>query len=65
MSMQTKKMQPEVRHDALEDKADRHNYQKNIGLGYLLDRHLKLALEECDVQDKAFNDINSSLMGNL
>ncbi len=35
IAWQTKEMQPEVRHDAIEDKVDRHNHQKNVGLGIL------------------------------
>ncbi|KAK0429799.1 hypothetical protein EV421DRAFT_1745077 [Armillaria borealis] len=65
MSMQTKEMQPEVRHDALEDKVDSHNYQKNVGVGKLLDWRLKLALEEREVQDKAFEDIDAMLKDEL
>ncbi|PBK68367.1 hypothetical protein ARMSODRAFT_887998, partial [Armillaria solidipes] len=33
IAWQTKEMQPEVRHDAIEDKVDCHNYHKNVGLG--------------------------------
>ncbi|PBK62350.1 hypothetical protein ARMSODRAFT_1024951 [Armillaria solidipes] len=65
MAMQTKEMHPEVRHDALEDKGDRHNFRKNIGLGYILDRRLKLVLEESNIQDKAFDDIDSTLKEDL
>ncbi|PBK85188.1 hypothetical protein ARMGADRAFT_1036489 [Armillaria gallica] len=65
MAMQTKEMHPEVRHDALEDKGNQHNFWKNIGLGYILEQHLKLALEESDIQDKAFDDIDSTLKEDL
>ncbi|KAK0246137.1 hypothetical protein EDD85DRAFT_783838 [Armillaria nabsnona] len=65
VSMQMKEMQPKVCHDALEDKADSHNYQKNVGVGKLLDWWLKLALEEREVQDKAFEDINATLKDEL
>ncbi len=65
MAMQTKEMHPEVHHDALEDKGDQHNFWKNIGLGYILEQRLKLALEESDIQDKAFNDIHSTLKEDL
>ncbi len=33
MAWQTKEMHPEVRHDAIEDRVDQHNFQKNVGLG--------------------------------
>ncbi len=65
VAMQTKEMQPEVHHDALEDKGDHHNYEKNISMGYLLDRCLKLALEEREVQEKAFDAIDVTLKDEL
>ncbi len=64
-AMQTKEMQPEVHHDALEDKGDHHNYEKNISMGYLLDWCLKLALEEREVQEKAFDAIDVTLKDEL
>ncbi|KAK0421951.1 hypothetical protein EV421DRAFT_1914722 [Armillaria borealis] len=63
--MQMKEMQLEVCHDALEDKADHHNFGKNIGMGHLLDWCLKLALEERQVQDKAFKGIDVTLKDEL
>ncbi len=65
VAMQTKEMQLGVCHDALEDKADHHNFEKNIGMGDLLDWHLKLALEESQIQDKAFKGIDATLKDEL
>ncbi len=63
--MQTKEMQLEVCHDALEDKLDHHNFEKNIGMRHLLDQCLKLALEEREVQDKTFEGIDVTLKDEL
>ncbi|KAK0449347.1 hypothetical protein EV421DRAFT_1732619 [Armillaria borealis] len=65
MAWQMKEMHPEVRHDAIEDRIDRHNFHKNIGLGDSLDQHLKIALVECDVQIKEFQDIDLTLKREL
>ncbi|PBK90895.1 hypothetical protein ARMGADRAFT_1082143 [Armillaria gallica] len=58
-------MHPEVRHDAIEDWVDHHNFCKNIGLGVALDRRLKIALAEHEVQIQEFQDIDSILKKEL
>ncbi len=65
VAKQMKEMQPEVRHDVLEDKADYHNFEKNIGMRHLLECCLKLVLEERQVEDKAFNGIDATLKDEL
>ncbi|KAK0437899.1 hypothetical protein EV421DRAFT_1907100 [Armillaria borealis] len=62
---QTKEMHPEVRHDAIEDRVDHHNFRKNVGLGDALHQHLRIALVERDAQVKEFQDIDSTLKRDL
>ncbi|SJL01305.1 uncharacterized protein ARMOST_04625 [Armillaria ostoyae] len=65
VAMQMKEMQLETRHDALEDKIDRHNYHKNTRLGETLERQLKIATEERDIQIQEFIKIDSTLEKDL
>ncbi len=65
MAWQTKEMHPEVRHDAIEDQVDHHNFRKNVGLGETLHLCLKIALVEQDAQVKEFQDIDLMLKRDL
>ncbi|KAJ6606249.1 hypothetical protein DFH09DRAFT_896192 [Mycena vulgaris] len=61
----TKEMGNGARHDALEDKIDHHNFEKNISQGDTLARKLVVAIEERDVQVAAFVQINNTLRSDL
>ncbi|KAK0429916.1 hypothetical protein EV421DRAFT_1744768 [Armillaria borealis] len=65
IAWQCKEMQLEVRHNAIEDRIDQHNYHKNIDLGSSLQRRLRIALEEREVQVQEFQDIDSTLKKSL
>ncbi|KAF9016773.1 hypothetical protein BDZ89DRAFT_1141218 [Hymenopellis radicata] len=54
MSYMTKEEHPGARHDDIEDKANLHNFLKNVRSGYSLLRRLRLALEERTVQIQGF-----------
>ncbi|KAJ7437720.1 hypothetical protein FB451DRAFT_1416704 [Mycena latifolia] len=57
----TKEMGNGGRHDALEDKIDHHNWEKNISQGDTLARKLVVAIEERDVQVATFTNMNALL----
>ncbi|KAJ7705153.1 hypothetical protein B0H16DRAFT_1482433, partial [Mycena metata] len=60
----TKEMGAGPRHDAIEDKIDHHNFEKNIGAGTTgttLPRRLILAIDERDRQVAAFQEVDSTL----
>ncbi|KAJ7813185.1 hypothetical protein B0H13DRAFT_2469210, partial [Mycena leptocephala] len=57
----TKEMGKGARHDALEDRIDHHNWEKNIGLGDTLARKLVVAIAERDVQIAGFREVDSTL----
>ncbi|KAJ6465540.1 hypothetical protein C8R47DRAFT_1235772 [Mycena vitilis] len=50
-----------VRADALEGKIDNHNYLKNVGQGYALQRKLVVAIAERDKQVAAFKHVNKTI----
>ncbi|KAJ7690749.1 hypothetical protein B0H17DRAFT_1159968 [Mycena rosella] len=58
----TKEMGNGPRHDALEDKIDHHNWEKNIAQGGKLARKLVVAIEECDIQIAAFTTVDDQRM---
>ncbi|KAJ7197993.1 hypothetical protein GGX14DRAFT_374552 [Mycena pura] len=57
----TKEMRVGARHDAMEDKIDHHNFEKNINQGTTLRRKLILAIDERDRQVAAFREVDSML----
>ncbi|KAJ7079051.1 hypothetical protein C8R43DRAFT_1143320 [Mycena crocata] len=57
----TKEMGAGARHDAIEDKIDHMNFEKNIGQETTLPRKLILAIDERDRQRGAFEDIDEGL----
>ncbi|KAJ7694247.1 hypothetical protein B0H17DRAFT_1159285 [Mycena rosella] len=57
----TKEMGAGARHNALEDKIDHHNFEKNIGQGTALPRKLILAIKERDRQVAAFTQVDTTL----
>ncbi|KAF7368255.1 CxC2 domain-containing protein [Mycena venus] len=61
----TKEMGNGARHDALEDKIDHHNFEKNIGQGETLARRLVLAIDERDIQVAAFREVDVMLRSSL
>ncbi|KAJ7717597.1 hypothetical protein B0H16DRAFT_1740547 [Mycena metata] len=61
----TKEMGRGARHNAIEDKIDHHNWEKNINQGTTLSRKLILALDERDAHVEAFRQIDSTLKGDL
>ncbi|KAJ7043420.1 hypothetical protein C8F04DRAFT_1207359 [Mycena alexandri] len=61
----TKEMNAGARHDAIEDKMDHHNFEKNINHGTTLQRKLILALTERDTHVEAFKQIDSTLKSEL
>ncbi|KAJ7716269.1 hypothetical protein B0H16DRAFT_1339234 [Mycena metata] len=61
----TKEMGRGARADAIEDKVDHHNWEKNIGQGTMLPRKLILAIDERDRQVEAFKDIDCTLRTEL
>ncbi|KAJ7018026.1 hypothetical protein C8F04DRAFT_978149 [Mycena alexandri] len=63
----TKEMGNGGRHDALEDRIDHHNGEKNIGqdVGDTLARKLVVAIEERDRQIQAFTEVDSTLRSEL
>ncbi|KAJ7436521.1 hypothetical protein B0H11DRAFT_1754802 [Mycena galericulata] len=61
----TKEMGDGARHDAIEDKVDRLNYEKNVRQGTTLARKLIVALAERDRQVQGFKEVDGSLSSNL
>ncbi|KAJ6455636.1 hypothetical protein C8R47DRAFT_1228133 [Mycena vitilis] len=57
----TKEMRMGARHDALEDKIDHLNFEKNIGQETTLPRKLILAIDERDRQVAAFTEVDRTL----
>ncbi|KAJ6558618.1 hypothetical protein DFH09DRAFT_1084132 [Mycena vulgaris] len=57
----TKEMGKGARHDALEDRIDHHNWEKNINEGDTLARKLVVAIAERDHQVDAFIQVDASL----
>ncbi|KAJ7062443.1 hypothetical protein B0H15DRAFT_794789, partial [Mycena belliarum] len=61
----TKEMGQGARHDALEDRIDHHNWEKNIKQGNTLARKLVVAMAERDLQVAAFTEVDSTLRSEL
>ncbi|KAJ7582441.1 hypothetical protein C8J56DRAFT_894348 [Mycena floridula] len=61
ISYATKEMGEGTQHDAIEDRLDYHNHQKNIKLGNTLDQKLHLALVEEANQKREFEQVNSTI----
>ncbi|KAF8216257.1 hypothetical protein K438DRAFT_1954884 [Mycena galopus ATCC 62051] len=61
LGFSTKEMGNGARHDAIEDKVDHLNFEKNIGQGDTLARKLVVAIAERDKQVAAFVQVNSTL----
>ncbi|KAJ7081651.1 hypothetical protein B0H15DRAFT_924210 [Mycena belliarum] len=61
----TKEMGKGVRHDALEDRIDHHNWEKNINQGDTLARKLVVAIEERDRQIAGFQQVDATLRTTL
>ncbi|KAJ7575840.1 hypothetical protein C8J56DRAFT_1062697 [Mycena floridula] len=57
----TKEMGVETRHDAIEDRLDHHNHEKNVKMGAMLEQKLKLALVEERKQALKFEQVNETL----
>ncbi|KAJ7062990.1 hypothetical protein B0H15DRAFT_794749 [Mycena belliarum] len=57
----TKEMGAGGRHDAMEDRIDHHNFEKNINQGTTLPRKLVVAIDERDRQVSEFRDVDSTL----
>ncbi|KAF7288129.1 CxC2 domain-containing protein [Mycena chlorophos] len=57
----TKEMGEGARHDALEDKIDHLNFEKNIGFGKTLLRKLIVALAECRTQEEEFEELSANV----
>ncbi|KAF9017036.1 hypothetical protein BDZ89DRAFT_961437 [Hymenopellis radicata] len=65
LSYMTREEQPGARADDIEDKADSHNFGKNIGLGQTLLRRLRIALQERAIQIKSFEEADCALADDL
>ncbi|KAJ7890043.1 hypothetical protein B0H13DRAFT_2341227 [Mycena leptocephala] len=61
----TKEMGEGARHDAIENKVDHLNFEKNTGQGKTLARKLIVAIAERDKQVAAFKDVDSTLEHDL
>ncbi|KAJ7084884.1 hypothetical protein B0H15DRAFT_951369 [Mycena belliarum] len=61
----TKEMGPGARADAMDDKIDHHNFEKNIGQGTTLPRKLIIAIDERDRQVAEFQEVDSTLRSSL
>ncbi|KAJ7571957.1 hypothetical protein C8J56DRAFT_1070458 [Mycena floridula] len=61
ISYATREMGEGTREDALEDRIDFHNVQKNAKLGETLDKKLRLALVEEVIQKQHFEQVNSTI----
>ncbi|KAJ7049006.1 hypothetical protein C8F01DRAFT_1266153 [Mycena amicta] len=57
----TKEMGPGAQHDAIEDKVDHLNFEKNIGQGKALAAKLVVALAECKAQEAEFAEMDANL----
>ncbi|KAJ7038352.1 hypothetical protein C8F04DRAFT_1179974 [Mycena alexandri] len=57
----TKEMAKGARADAIEDKIDHHNFEKNIAQGNTLARKLIVAIDERDRQVEAFKEVDRTL----
>ncbi|KAJ6476565.1 hypothetical protein DFH09DRAFT_952317 [Mycena vulgaris] len=65
LGFSTKEMGKGARVDAIEDKVDHLNFEKNIGQGDTLERKLIVAIAERDRQVAAFKDVDRSLASSL
>ncbi|KAF7318628.1 hypothetical protein HMN09_00374100 [Mycena chlorophos] len=65
MGFSTKEMGDGNRHDTLEDKVDRINFDKNANQGDVLARKLLIAVAERDKQDEEFLEVDKSLSSTL
>ncbi|KAJ7626008.1 hypothetical protein FB45DRAFT_1030326 [Roridomyces roridus] len=61
----TKEMGEGARQDAIENKVDRLNFEKNVREGDLLSRKLIVALAERNKQVESFKEVNSTLAKDL
>ncbi|KAJ7584901.1 hypothetical protein C8J56DRAFT_1004906 [Mycena floridula] len=61
ISFATKEMGVGTRHDAIEDRLDHHNHEKNVRLGLTLAQKLHLAIAERDIQIKDFEEVHETL----
>ncbi|KAJ7050839.1 hypothetical protein C8F01DRAFT_1177269, partial [Mycena amicta] len=57
----TKEMGEGARHDAIEDKIDYLNFEKNVGQGKTLLRKLIVATAECKTQEEEFDHLTSTV----
>ncbi|KAJ7724030.1 hypothetical protein B0H16DRAFT_1333756 [Mycena metata] len=57
----TKEMAKGARADAMEDKIDHHNFEKNIAQGNTLARKLIVAMDKWDRQVEAFKEVDRTL----
>ncbi|KAJ7061114.1 hypothetical protein C8F01DRAFT_1083331 [Mycena amicta] len=57
----TKEMGEGARHDAIEDKIDYLNFEKNVGQGKTLLRKLIVATAECKTQEEEFEHLTSTV----
>ncbi|KAJ6488304.1 hypothetical protein C8R47DRAFT_1177489 [Mycena vitilis] len=65
LSWATKEMRPGARHDAIEDKIDHMNFEKNLNQETTLPRKLILAIDERDRQVAAFTEVDRTLKKEL
>ncbi|KAJ6490424.1 hypothetical protein C8R47DRAFT_977475, partial [Mycena vitilis] len=61
MAWATKEMAVGARADAMEDRMDHHNHEKNINQGSTLPRKLIVAMDERDRQVAAFKEVDGTL----
>ncbi|KAJ7060660.1 hypothetical protein C8F01DRAFT_988096 [Mycena amicta] len=57
----TKEMGEGARHDAIEDKIDHLNFEKNVGQGKTLLRKLIVATAECKTQEEEFEEMTQTV----
>ncbi|KAJ7050211.1 hypothetical protein C8F01DRAFT_1377813 [Mycena amicta] len=57
----TKEMGEGARHDAIEDKIDHLNFEKNVGQGKTLLHKLIIATAECKTQEEEFDEMTQNL----
>ncbi|KAJ7040106.1 hypothetical protein C8F04DRAFT_948846 [Mycena alexandri] len=65
LGFSTKEMGYGARHDAIENKVDHLNFEKNIGQGDTLARKLIVAIAERDKQVAAFTEVDCTLSSKL
>ncbi|KAJ7160865.1 hypothetical protein C8R46DRAFT_904981 [Mycena filopes] len=65
LGFSTKEMGYGARHDAIENKVDHLNFEKNVGQGDTLARKLIVAIAERDRQVAGFAEVDGSLSGRL